>query len=74
MQNLEHSDGSKEDMGQRRLIPWYSANMTAWLYECAKKPIRKQSLQFVSDKNYFHKFCKFCSMTLYHSDESIEVQ
>ena len=43
MQNLEHSDGSEEDMGRRRLMPLFRANMSAWLYKYAKKHMSKHS-------------------------------
>ena len=44
MQNLEHSDGIEKDMGRRRLMPWFRANMTAWLYEYAKKHLKHSRL------------------------------
>ena len=43
MQIFEDSGRSEEDMGQRRLMPWFRANMTAWLYEFAKKHMSKHS-------------------------------
>ena len=33
----------KKIWARRRLIPWFRANMTAWLYEYAKKHISKHS-------------------------------
>ena len=43
MQNFEHSEGSEKDTARRRLMQWFTANMTAWLYEIAKKHISKHS-------------------------------
>ena len=48
MQNLEHSDGSEETMARKRLMPWFRANMTAWLYEYAKKHMEKHSRMYSS--------------------------
>ena len=42
MQDSEHSDGSKtKKWARRRLMPWFRANMTAWLYKYAKKHMSK---------------------------------
>ena len=46
MQNLEHSDGSEKDMGQKTTEPWFRAKMTAWLYEYAKKHMSKHSREY----------------------------
>ena len=43
MQNLEHSDGSEKIKARRRLMPWFRANLTASLYEYAKKHMSKHS-------------------------------
>ena len=41
MQDSKHSDGSGKIWARRRLMPWIRANMTAWLYEYAKKHMSK---------------------------------
>ena len=41
MQDSKHSDGSEEDMDKKKLMPWFRANMTAWLYEYEKKHMSK---------------------------------
>ena len=33
----------EKDMGRRRLMPWFRANMTAWLYGYAMKHMSKHS-------------------------------
>ena len=43
MQNLEHSEGSKEDMGQNTSDAIVQSNLTAWLYESAKTHMSKHS-------------------------------
>ena len=43
MQNLQYSDGSEKDMGQKTTDAWFRANLTAWLYEYARKHMSKHS-------------------------------
>ena len=43
MQSLEQSDGSEKIWAKRRLMPWFRANINAWLYEYAKKHMSKHS-------------------------------
>ena len=43
MQNPEIPMEVKKIWARRRLIPWFRANMTAWLYEYAKKHMSKHS-------------------------------
>ena len=42
-QNPEHFDRSEKDMGQKTTEAMVQANMTAWLYEYAKKHMSKHS-------------------------------
>ena len=50
MPNLEHSDESKENVGQETEVnmPWFRANKTAWLNEYAKKHMSKHSRVYSS--------------------------
>ena len=52
------SDGNEKDMGQKKTDAWFRANMTAWLYEYAKKPYveTQQSVQCVSAGNWSRSF------------------
>ena len=36
----------KKRWARRRLMPWFRANMTAWLYEYAKKPMSKHGIVY----------------------------
>ena len=36
----------KKIWARRRLMPWFRANMTAWLYEYAKKHMSKHSREY----------------------------
>ena len=41
LKDSEHSDESEKIWARRRLMPWFRADMTAWLYEYAKKHMSK---------------------------------
>ena len=43
MHDIDHSDGSEEDVGQEKLILRFRTSMTALINECAKKHMSKHS-------------------------------
>ena len=48
MQNLKHPYESKKNWARRRLMPWFRANMTAWVYEYVKNNMSKLSRVYSS--------------------------
>ena len=44
----------KKTWARRRLKPWFRANMSAWLYESAKKHMWKHSSVYSSDARFLH--------------------
>ena len=49
--------GVKKIWARRRLMPWFRANMTTWLYEYAKKHMSKHSsVQCVSAGHWSKSF------------------
>ena len=59
---------------RRRLMPWFRAKMTAWLYEYAKKHRSKHiSLQYVSASHWSRSFsASFCNSSEYSDHRSKE--
>ena len=49
----------KKIRARRRLMPWFRANMTAWLYECRRQDAyveARQSVQYVSAGHWIRSF------------------
>ena len=61
---------------RRRLMPWFRANMTAWLYEYAMRHMSKRSLQCVSagywSSSFQASFCNSSECSDYRSKEKFQ--